>query len=149
MLSEKCSVCTDGGLCRREVVRDGRCVFHLQDKTAREADQFEEIFFGELERLKEHSSPYIDLSAFMFSRPIEFSGHVFRRIVLFDKAVFEGEVVFLGCTFLGEASFRRTRFKEKARFESVFKRRADFGGAKFEKVADFSKTVFCGPKCFR
>jgi len=149
MSSEKCSVCTDGGLCRREVVRDGRCVFHLQNKTAEEANQFEKMFFSELERLKEHSSPYIDLSAFVFPRPIEFSGHVFRRIVLFDKAVFEGEMSFVGCTFVGEASFRRTRFKEKARFESVFRRRADFGGARFEKGVGFSKAVFCGPKCFQ
>lgn len=148
-MSEECSVCTDGGLCRREGVRDGRCVFHLQSKTAREADQFEEMFFRELERLKEHNSPYIDLSSFMFPRQIALSGHVFRRIILFDKAVFEGEVTFFGCTFLGEASFRRTRFKDKARFESVFKRRADFGGATFEKGVDFSKAVFCGPKCLR
>jgi hypothetical protein len=141
VLPERCSVFTFDG-CWRDAVRDGRCLFHLEGKTEAEADLFEQMFFQELERIEEGVSPYIDLSRFIFAKPVHFRNHIFHRVVLFDEAVFEQEVYFTGCTFEGQISFEKTRFRRRVFFESTFKGRVDFFQTKFEKGADFSKVAF-------
>lgn len=137
MSVERCRVFMFSGYCWRDVVRDGRCIFHLKSKSESEADRFEGEFFAELERLKKGPSPYIDLSRFVFPRSMIITNQVFPRVVLFNEAVFEGDVRFTGCTFIGEASFRKATFKGTARFDSIFTRRVDFFEAAFEKGSDF------------
>lgn len=61
-MRDRCLVFTFRGYCWKDVVRDGRCLFHLGGKGEDEADRFERESPGELERMKENSSPYIDLS---------------------------------------------------------------------------------------
>ena len=43
-----------------KVARGARCIFHLEEKTDEEAEQFDRAFLGELERLEKGEESVID-----------------------------------------------------------------------------------------
>jgi len=159
MSTQKCQVeMLNLRSCKRDVVRDGRCIFHLEDKAEAEAAEFEKSFKQELERL-ERSESVIDLIGFVFPRRILLQ-RTFTKDVYFDQATFKQDAIFTFAKFLGYACFREARFSSVtsfigaefsgyAEFEVAdFLGHADFDGAKFSGGAGFGGARFSGRTLF-
>jgi len=145
--------------CGREVARDAQCIFHLEEKTDEEAQQFDRAFPGELERLEKSEESEIDLTRFVFPGPLDVWRRTFSKSVVFEKATFShgahfdraaflGDARFDGVVFSGHAGFGWTTFSRDARFTGVtfsdgafFERAAFLGDARFDDVT-FAKVIF-------
>jgi len=153
--------------CERDEKRDGRCIFHLPDKSTEEAEEFRrELFAYKTKAEEDPAIPAINFIGFVFPRPLfSFENTEFKKATLFDNAIFEGEAPFDGVTFSedtwfeearfsgiasfyratfdGVASFGRAKFSEMALFESAkFSKDAKFGGATFSGMALFGGATF-------
>lgn len=123
------------------MIRDGRCIFHLEDKTEAEADEFEKSFTQELERLKQ-TETQIDLMGFIFTKRISFQT-VFTKNVYFNQATFKQDVDFTSAEFSGNAMFGGAKFLGNASFdEAKFSDFAWYDGAEFSGDAEFTGTKF-------
>ena len=108
MSSNRCRMhMSEGNECGREVARGARCIFHLEEKTDEEAQQFDRAFLGELERLEKSEESVVDLTGFVFPRPLDMSDRTFSKPMVFQEATFSDGVWFDGTTFSGRAVFER------------------------------------------
>ena len=157
--------------CGREVYKNGRCIFHAEDK---DPIDFNEALIQELNIMAGQDRydftgfifPKLDFSAREFDKPAYFTGATFNDEVKFVKATFHEVAKFDGCefqkvtyfdeaTFGGVASFVGSKFKEMVQFKrakfhketefinSSFKM-SDFGGTEFNKDVVFLNTKFLG-----
>ncbi len=125
------------------MVRDDRCIFHLEDKTEAEADEFEKSFTQELERLEQTESE-IDLIGFIFAKQISLQ-ITFTKNVYFNQATFKQDVDFTNAKFLGNAWFGGTKFLGDAEFTGArFSGNAMFGRAEFSGNVSFEEAKFSG-----
>jgi hypothetical protein len=80
MSDKECQVETVGDfVCGRQVIRDDKCIFHLENKTDEEADIFEKEFWAEFERMEKNNEiKEIHFDDFIFPNPIsfDFNSHV-------------------------------------------------------------------------
>ena len=90
MAKEKCQVQMHRRVCGRRIVRDGKCIFHLEDKSGDEVEEFEVIFRHELKRVEEDENvKVIDFTGFIFPKAISFETRESRHEVReFTKEVF-------------------------------------------------------------
>ena len=109
-------------MCGREVIRDEKCIFHLENKSEDEAKIFENEFWAEFERMEKNNDiKELHFDYFIFPNPITFFSNIFEKPIFFTGA----------------------QFRKKANFcESIFKNEADFSGAEFGKGAYFSEVKF-------
>jgi hypothetical protein len=118
--------------CGREEKRDQRCIFHLQNKTAEEVEEF----YAELAQHKKKSEEdpsvkEMNFQGFFFPQYKFQHGH-FGKTAIFNGAIFSGSASFDDVTFSGFASFDDVTFSEDA----------DFMGAKFNSLASFTNAIF-------
>jgi uncharacterized protein YjbI with pentapeptide repeats len=154
--------------CSREVYKNGRCIFHAEDK---DPIDFNNALIQELNTMANQDRydftgfifPKVDFSAKTFEKPAYFTGATFKDEVKFNKAVFNELAKFDGCefqrisyfdeaTFRNVASFTASTFKEEVRFTNAkFHGEANFMGASFQKsvfsISEFKSSVtFHGSK---
>jgi uncharacterized protein YjbI with pentapeptide repeats len=145
--------------CRRKAYKNGRCIFHAEEK---DPLLFKKELDKELKEMEMYGNfnftgftfPNIDFSGKNFDYPtffiaatfkekVIFDSATFNRQVFFDGAVFHQEAGFLGTKFQQNAWFRGTQFQKDAYFEgALFKRVVTFGGASVLGNAEFSGSVF-------
>jgi len=170
--SEKCSVEMRSGTCGRDVVRTGKCIFHLDNKTQAETELFKREFLSYVAASLEDSRlQIVDCTSFVFppvvillstkDQPKTFGKSiVFKRVqiqswLVFSDATFEADSLadFSGAIFKGNSrvDFSRAIFKgdSLAYFSrAIFKEnsRVDFWDAIFKggSRADFSGAIFEG-----
>ena len=155
MPSGRCQVEMSKGQCRRVIVRDSMCIFHLKNKNEEEAEGFKRAISKELMKLKSGVT-LADFRGFVFPRGIrlsDFCVHL-KGPIVFSEATFEKEAVFVGVTFSKKADFSGATFMSKADWSNTkFAEKADFSGAtfkgevgmfdaEFQKEADFSLSTF-------
>ncbi len=152
MTDRTCDVEMAGGeICGRKTVRDGKCIFHVEDKSDGEAERFKKEFEAELDRMmKDNTVKELDFTRFIFPE-VSFAHKQFEKPVNFTDATFEEadfreatfeRVDFRGATFIGKADFYKAKFKE-AYFPGATFEKAYFSVAKF-KEAYFSDATFIG-----
>jgi len=149
--------------CRREVARDGMCIFHLPNKNLQERLKFKAYLLGEIARMQKDSAlRMIDLSGFRFPEPAyKFpAGTRFEKAINFREVVFEGQAEFSGSVFLGPAVFDQTKFSGNATFDGVrlsnvasfveceFSSNATFSNSEFSTSAEFGLAKFSGNAVF-
>jgi len=148
MSQNKCSIQMIRGLCGRDIVSNNRCIFHLQNKNDKQSDLFEIEFRKELERLLGSPDEIVDLTSFVFPRPVSI-GHwmMFKKPIYLTDTVFEGTADLSGATFDAMIVFTGTKFNGEANFAGTTFAQADFRGAKF-KGATFTGAKFMGASHF-
>lgn len=136
MSDTECQVETVGDfVCGRQVIRDGKCIFHLENKTNEESKIFEREFWAEFERMKKDNDiKGIPCDNFIFPNQMTFSNTLekFEKYISFAGAQFGKYSDFSGVDFESPASF----------FGAKFYGEANFSGAEFNDVADFSDVQF-------
>jgi uncharacterized protein YjbI with pentapeptide repeats len=130
--------------CNRPVKRNGKCIFHLEDKSDEEDKLFEEDFWKELKRMEEDDDiPVLDFTGFVFPDSISFKCHKFKKPVDFSYAKF-GLADFIG-TWFTFAKFYNTKFREvdfkNAVFDVAAVLHSEFGKADF-LLADFNIAAY-------
>jgi uncharacterized protein YjbI with pentapeptide repeats len=120
MSANKCPIEMRKGLCGRVVMRDNRCLFHLDNKTQDEAGLFENEFLIELEKLEKSDVPAIDFTRFIFPRPVSFREREFVKPIIFDYAIFEKEFSCEHVKF-DEVYFNKAKFSKATFFDTIIK----------------------------
>jgi len=115
--TDKESACQYKG-CGRKVARDGKCIFHLQDKDSGEAKEFNSLLSAEIKRMQQDATlPAIDFRGFRFPRPAyKFGKTRFEKEIDFTETVFEGNAYFFASTFPKGALFDKAEFRGNAVF---------------------------------
>jgi len=139
MSSSRCCTWTyERNVCRRAVARDDRCIFHLDNKTSVEADQFCRAFSEELQRFEKAEEPIIDFRGFVFPVDLQLKDHVFEKRLFLSGATFLRRAQFAGATFSDGAFFN----------DALFSELAGFSGATFSKEAIFCEAIILGHAAF-
>jgi uncharacterized protein YjbI with pentapeptide repeats len=134
--------------CGREVYKNGRCIFHAEDK---DPINFNEALIQELNSIANRDSydftgfifPKLDFSAKKFYKPAYFIGATFKDEVRFVKATFHEVTKFDGCEFQKFSKFDEVTFQNAAFFiGSTFKEEVQFTKAKFHGDAIFMSASF-------
>ena len=136
----------EGQRCRREVLRDGRCVAHLEDRTPEENEQFETFV---AERFEAEDEDCCDFEGFVFHGGFRFRGedkprgfHDFAfppgRSVLFQYTTFRDDAGFCEGEIGGDADFSGAEIGGDA----------NFGGAKIVGDAKFDLAKIGGDARF-
>lgn len=154
------------GNCGRLIVRDNKCIFHLENKTEEEAKKFENEFLIEFKKM-EGNYDELHFDNFIFPNPINFClySKIFKKPIFFTGAHFIKQAEFTEVEFYDEADFSEAEFDDEANFwkakfikksnflrikfnnnayfdDAIFRDDADFGWAKFGKGAYFHTTQF-------
>jgi uncharacterized protein YjbI with pentapeptide repeats len=163
--------------CSREVYKNGRCIFHAEDK---DPIDFNNALIQELNIMVNQDRydftgfifPKLDFSSRKFDKPVYFTGATFKDEVRFVNAEFQGAAIFdwsefqkvtyfdeakfmdvtsfLGSKFRGMVRFNRAKFhKDKdTEFINASFKFSDFNGTEFNKEVVFIKTKFRGLTLF-
>jgi len=146
MSSDRCDVQMSKGSCGRTVVRNGRCIFHVKNKSKLEAERFKDEFLSYITRsLGDAQLEIVDCTSFVVPE-IEMklssqdTKRVFAKLLVFRQADVSGYIIFEHATFNGNAGadFAGSKFSENA--VAAF-RRATFNG---NARADFKYMKFNG-----
>lgn len=133
-----------GELCGRQSRRNGKCIFHLEDKSYEEAKEFEKEIFEELKRMEEDENiQVLDFTKFEFPATHYLEGRVY---ISFRSRIFEKPVRFYLCRFRSAADFNNATFKKADFWQTEFHDVADFTDAKFYDRADFVFAKFYGKR---
>ncbi len=164
---EVCQVKMLFRICGRKTHRDGKCIFHIENKSDEEAEIFEEKFKNDLKKMEDDETiKVLDFTEFIFpklinfqkysiKKSIDFRGAKFNKGAYFSMARFNNEPNFQMAKFNNEANFAMATFNNGARFfKAEFNNKAyffgtifnnkvvDFGYVKFNNEADFSQAKF-------
>lgn len=139
-----CSFECLSGKCRRPILRSGKCLFHLEDKTSVEAELFKEELLSHFGRWLDDGQPEeFDCTGFVFPKvtiPLSTleSRKTFMKSIVFDSAQIEAGLLFDGSTFNGNAGayFSHATFNGKA---AAYFSHATF---KDDAGADFTYATF-------
>lgn len=124
--------------CDEDVYKDGKCIFHLENKNPQECD----IFKQKLPIYLNIDSDK-DFNGFIFPNNEDFSDIHFDKHVYFDNAKFLIDAYFRNTIFGGNVSFRNTEFKGDANFSyAKFKGDANFNYSKFGNDVSFKLSIF-------
>ena len=153
MSSEKCSVEMRSGTCGRDVVRTGKCIFHLDNKTQADTELFKREFLSYVAASLEDSRlQIVDCTSFVFPPVVillstKDQPKTFGKSIVFKRVQIQSWLVFSDATFEADslADFSGAIFKGNSRVDfsrAIFKgdSLAKFSGATFENDAktDFS-----------
>jgi uncharacterized protein YjbI with pentapeptide repeats len=157
--------------CGRKVHKNGRCVFHAEDK---DPVDFNKALIQELNIMAGQDRydftgfifPKLDFSARTFDKPAYFTGAIFKdeakfvkatfhevakfdgcefqKVTYFDEATFGGIASFVGSKFKEMVQFKRAKFHKKTEFINSSFKMSDFGGTEFNKEVVFFNTKFLG-----
>ena len=146
MSSEKCSVEMRSGTCGRDVVRTGKCIFHLDNKTQADTELFKREFLSYVAASLEDSRlQIVDCTSFVFPPVVivlstKGQPKTFSKSIVFKRVQIQSMLVFSDATFEADslADFSGAIFKGNSR--------VDFSRAIFKgnSLADFSRAIFKG-----
>ena len=146
MSSEKCSVEMRSGTCGRDVVRTGKCIFHLDNKTQADTELFKREFLSYVAASLEDSRlQIVDCTSFVFPPVVivlstKGQPKTFSKSIVFKRVQIQSMLVFSDATFEADslADFSGAIFKGNSRVDFS---RAIFKG---DSLADFSRAIFKG-----
>jgi len=138
--------------CDRPVVRDGRCICHVDDP-----DKELELLLTEISKLS-HGGQEIDCSHFIFPKDFFRFPVALRTPTFFNKCKFYGDVSFQNQRVAAYVSFRNAHFLGQAIFgdtnepegvRTIFDREVDLTGTQFHKKVHFRSCEFLAEPVFQ
>lgn len=140
---------SSGNECERPIKRDGKCIFHLENKTDEESEMFKKEFPRYV-----NTNASNDFTGFIFPKGFEFFNNIkFKKDVYFndakfhgvtfDHTIFEDNVSFFKAEFFGEANFSNSIFNGDVYFDyTKFRNNVSFDSTKFNKRTSFDRSKF-------
>jgi hypothetical protein len=123
--------------CGRKVHKNGRCVFHAEDK---DPVDFNKALIQELNIMA--GQDRYDFTGFIFPK-LDFSARTFDKPAYFTGAIFKDEAKFVKATFHEVAKFDGCEFQKVTYFdEATFGGIASFVGSKFKEMVQFKRAKF-------
>lgn len=131
------------------IIRDGKCIFHIEDKTEEECIMFKNEFPSYM-----NTDYHDDFTRFVFPKEFTLFNDIhFKKKVCFNNAKFYGVwfysttfddyVSFNGAEFFGHANFSNSTFNGDVYFDySKFRNSVLFDKTKFNKKASFDRSIF-------
>lgn len=132
---------SEGRKCTEQVEREGKCIFHLENKSDKEIEKFKPKFDELLQDAIDKKDG--DFTGFIIPYIKNIGYDHFNKKMNFESVIFEGDVNFSDITFNGDMNFQRSTFKKKANFSKViFNGKVNFSLIYFDGETDFSKSRF-------
>ncbi len=133
---------------RSPIIRDGKCIFHVEDKTDEECNMFNREFPSYL-----NTGGSNDFTGFVFPKGFMIEYINFKKDIHFNNAkfysltivnvIFDDYVSFNGSEFFGDTDLSNNTFNGCVYFNnSKFRNNVKFDKTKFNKEASFNRSIF-------